>query len=62
MQVLQSKDLAQEVDLFLNWSIGKNYYLQAVLAEAFPGDAIEEGVGGSAANWLAAQVSLYWFF
>jgi hypothetical protein len=62
MQTLQSKDLAQVVDLFFNWYIGKNYYLQAVLAGAFPGSAIEEGVGGSAEDWLAAQVSLYWFF
>lgn len=62
MQSLQSKDLAQELDLFFNMFLGKNYYLQVLLAGAFPGEAVEEGVGGDAENWLAAQVSLYWFF
>jgi hypothetical protein len=62
LQVLQSKDLAQELDLFFNAYIGKNYYLQCVLAVAVPGSAIKQAVGGSADNWYAAQASLYWFF
>jgi len=62
MQTLQSKDLAQELDLFFNAFIGKNYYLQCMLAVAVPGSAIKKAVGGSADNWYAAQASLYWFF
>lgn len=62
MQVLQSKELAQEIDLFYNVSIGKNYYFQLLLAEAVPGSAITQAVGGSADNWYAVQASLYWFF
>jgi hypothetical protein len=62
LQVLQSKELAQEIDLFFNVFIGKNYYLQCLLAEAVPGSAIKQAVGGSADNWYAAQASLYWFF
>jgi hypothetical protein len=54
--------LAQEIDLFFNVFIGKNYYLQCLLAEAVPGSAIEKTVGGSADTWYAAQASLYWFF
>jgi hypothetical protein len=62
LQVLQSKELAQELDLFYNVSIGKNYYFQLLLAEAVPGSAITQAVGGSADNWYAVQASLYWFF
>jgi hypothetical protein len=62
LQVLQSKELAQEIDLFFNVFIGKNYYLQGVLAAAVPGSAIKQAVGGSADDWYAAQASLYWFF
>ncbi|NTW59826.1 MAG: alginate export family protein [Nitrospirae bacterium] len=62
LQVLQSKELAQELDLFFNVFIGKNYYIQLLLAEAVPGSAVTQAVGGSAANWYAVQASLYWFF
>ena len=62
MQVLQSKELAQELDLFFNLFIGKNYYLQCLLAAAAPGSAIKQAVGGSAESWYAAQASLYFFF
>jgi hypothetical protein len=62
LQILASKDLAQEVDLFCNVYIGKHLYLQGVLAAAVPGAAIKEAVGGSAKNWYAAQLSLYIFF
>lgn len=62
LQQLGSKDLAQEVDLFANVYIGKTLYLQGVLGAAFPGAAIKQAVGGSASNWYAAQLSLYFFF
>ena len=62
MQQLTSKDLAQEVDLFCNVYVGKSLYVQGVLAAAIPGAAIKEAVGGSAKNWYAAQLSLYYFF
>jgi hypothetical protein len=62
MQVLQSEELAREVDLFFNAYIGENFYLQCVLAAAVPGSAITQALGGREDNWYAAQVSLYWFF
>ena len=62
LQQLTSKDLAQEVDLFCNVYVGKSLYVQGVLAAAIPGAAIKEAVGGSAKNWYAAQLSLYYFF
>jgi hypothetical protein len=62
LQQLGSKDLAQEVDLFCNVYVGKTLYIQGVLAAAFPGAAIKQAVGGSASNWYAAQMSLYFFF
>ena len=62
LQQLDSKDLAQEVDLFCNVYVGKNLYIQGVLAAAVPGEAIKQSVGGSASNWYAAQLSFYLFF
>jgi len=62
MQQLTSKDLAEEVDLFCSVSVGKSLYVQGVLAAAIPGASIKEAVGGSAKNWYAAQLSLYYFF
>jgi hypothetical protein len=62
MQVLNSKALAQEVDFFCSVYIGKSFYVQGVLAAAIPGDAIKQALGGSAKNWYAAQLSLYFFF
>lgn len=62
MQELSSKALAQELDLFCNVYIGKNYYLQGVLAAAIPGEAFRQAIGGGAKTWYAAQLSLYFFF
>jgi hypothetical protein len=62
LQQLDSQDLAWEVDLFCNVYVGKNLYVQGVLAAAVPGAAIKQSVGGSASNWYAAQLSLYLFF
>jgi hypothetical protein len=62
LQQLDSQDLAWEVDLFCNVYVGKNFYVQGVLAAAVPGAAINQSVGGSASNWYAAQLSLYLFF
>jgi hypothetical protein len=62
LQQLGSKDLAQEIDLIFNVSVGKNLYVQGLLGAAFPGDAIKQAVGGDASNWYAAQLSFYLFF
>jgi hypothetical protein len=62
MQQLTSKALAQEVDFFLNVYVGKNLYVQALVAAAVPGAAIRNAVGEGARNWVAAQLSLYYFF
>ncbi|HSN45391.1 MAG TPA: alginate export family protein [Casimicrobiaceae bacterium] len=62
LQQLTSKDLAREVDFFCNVYVGKSLYVQGVLAAAIPGAAIKEAVDGSAKNWYAAQLSLYYFF
>jgi hypothetical protein len=62
LQQLSSKALAQEVDAFVNVYVGKNLYVQALLAAAIPGTAIRNAVGEGARNWTAAQLSLYVFF
>lgn len=62
MQALNSKALAQEVDFFCNVYVGKNYYVQGVLAAALPGEAIKQAIGDGAKTWYAAQLSLYFFF
>lgn len=62
VQQLGSKDLGWEVDFFCNVYVGKNLYVQGVLAAAVPGAAIKQSVGGSASTWYAAQLSFYVFF
>ncbi|MFO1303604.1 MAG: alginate export family protein [Burkholderiales bacterium] len=62
LQQLSSRDLAQEADLFVSVYVGKNLYIQGVLAAATPGAAIKDAVGGNASNWYAAQLSAYLFF
>jgi hypothetical protein len=62
LQVLGSKDLAQEIDLFASVYLGRNFYIQGLLAAARPGAAIEQAVGGNARNWYAAQLSVYFFY
>lgn len=62
MQQLNSKDLAQEVDLYCSVYAGKHLYVQGVLAAALPGAAVKDAVGGSASRWYAAQLSMYLSF
>jgi hypothetical protein len=62
LQVLGSKALAREIDLFASLTLGKNYYIQGLLAAAMPDDAIKDALAGTAKNWLAVQLSAYYFF
>ncbi len=62
MQVLGSKALAREVDLFGSVTLGKNYYIQGMLGAALPGSAFKAALGDTAKNWLAMQLSAYYFF
>ena len=59
---LQSKRLADEVDLSAFWSVSNNFYLQLLAAVAIPDDGIELALGGDLENWYTLQAALYFFF
>lgn len=62
LQTLESKDIGQEVTLTAYHYIGKHLFFQGIASAAFPGEAIEQAVGGGAENWYTLQAALYMFF
>ena len=62
LQTLASKDIGQEATLTLFQSIGKNLFFQGIASAGFPGEAIEQALGGRAENWYTLQTALYMFF
>jgi hypothetical protein len=62
LQTLKSKDIGQEVTLTGFHYIGKHLFFQGIASAGFPGDAIEQAVGGSADDWYTVQAALYMFF
>jgi hypothetical protein len=62
LQTLKSKDIGQEVTLTAFHYIGKHLFFQGIASVGFPGEAINQAVGGGAENWYTLQASLYMFF
>lgn len=62
LQTLDSKEIGQEVTLTVFHYIGTHLFLQGIASVGFPGEAIEEAVGGEAENWFTLQAALYFFF
>jgi hypothetical protein len=52
---IRDKDLAEEVDLIVDWSMGDHLIWSAVLGVLFPSNGIEQAVGGSAV-WTHAML------
>jgi Alginate export len=59
---LSSTDLGQELQFTSRWAISDNLYFLGVLARAFPGEAIDDAVGGNAKDWTTVQAQLFWSF
>ena len=51
-------------DLFLEWSrvINRNTFLTAGVSVSFPGDGIDDVVGGDASTWTGGFVNVVWNF
>ena len=62
LQSLGSKEIGQEVTLTVFHYIGTHLFLQGIASAGFPGEAIDEAVGGDAKNWYTVQAALYFFF
>lgn len=59
---LTSTDLGDELMLIVRWQVSEHLFLQGVVSNAWPGDAIDDATGGRASSWTSVQCSLYWFF
>lgn len=62
LAVLQSKDLAKELQFTARWAISKHLFFLGIASVAFPGDAIKLATQGNAKNWSTLQAQLFWSF
>jgi hypothetical protein len=62
LQVLESYELGQEVQLLARYFVSQNLLLQGLTSIAFPGTAIRRAVSEPAEPWFTFQVSAYLFF
>jgi len=62
LQTLKSKDIGQEVTLTAFHYIGEHLFIQGIASVGFPGEAIEQALGGPTENWYTLQAALYMFF
>lgn len=62
LQRLESKEIGQEITLTVFHYIGTHLFLQGIASAGFPGEAIEQAVGGDVENWYTVQAALYFFF
>lgn len=60
LQQLATKSLGQELDLAVNWSLSRHFFLLGFAGVALPGSAIDTALTGGAKTWTTLQLSLFW--
>lgn len=60
LSTLQTRELGQEMNLTLRWSLSRHLFLLGVAGITLPGSAIDKALGGEADDWSTLQFSLFW--
>jgi len=62
LQSYRDSYLGQSVTPTLQWSYGKNLFIQAVADFVIPGDGLKRALAGEAVTWQSYQLSFYFFY
>jgi hypothetical protein len=52
---IEDKDLGHEVDVIVDWAMNDHVTWSAVVAAAFPGNGLEQAIGGNSV-WMHAML------
>lgn len=62
LQTYAAEYIGQSFTPTLQWSVGKNLFIQAVADFVVPGEALKRAFVGEAVTWQSYQLSLYFFY